>query len=234
MSFEDIESAAEAAGEEMLSAFQKPGFTDMMEHDLMPKIRFVTDTPETPKAERSGPLEQTEFVFHVEPRGDAAEPRGGAAETPHAFQRESFGIDTSAFTHDADAPSGDYVGPTPDAISLRLENDVKDLTFAEEQLALAIERGTGVMQAMENVESARAVRDAHMKLYEEAIKFRAPSADTVPAPREAGEDGDAKLGVSVSHAKWELEKAYERGSKADIDKARRHMAEAKAEEEAKK
>jgi len=232
MSFEDIESTVEAAGEEMLSAFQKPSFTDMMEHDLMPKIRFVTDAPEAPEAERSGPLEQTEFVFHVEPRGDAAEPRGDGAEMPRSFQKESFGIDTSTFTHDAGAPSGDYVGPTPDALNLKIENDVKDLTFAEEQLALAIERGTGVMQAMRNVESARAVLDAHMDLYKEAIQFRPPSAG--PAPAEAAEEGGAKLGVSVSHAKWELEKAYERGSQADIDKAKRHMAEAKAEEEAKK
>ncbi len=172
MSFEDIEST----GEEMLSAFQNPSFLDMAGHDLMPKIRFTTDAAEASPAERSGPLEQAEAVFYVEPKGDAVKPGSGAGEIRPSFQNESFGIDTSTFTHDTGAPSGDYVGPTPDALNLKIENDVKDLTFAEEQLALAIERGTGVMQAMRNVESARAVLDAHMDLYNEAIKFRPPSA----------------------------------------------------------
>lgn len=249
MSFENFDAVPEAvtdAAEEMkLSAFQNPSFTEMAEHDLMPKIRFTTDAQEAVEAartDRSDPFHLPDSVFHVEPSGDTAGEK--PAFTPSSFQNDSFGIDASKFTKDTAGAegAGDYVGPTPDALNLKIENDVKDLTFAQEQLALAIERGTGVMQAMRNVESAQTVLDAHMKLYNEAIKFRTPDAPvaassqiTSPAetPAEATGTGEAKLG-SASHAQWELERAYKSGNKTAIENAKRDLAHEKAKEEAKK
>lgn len=237
MSFENFDAVPEAvtdAAEEMkLSAFQNPSFTEMAEHDLMPKIRFTTDAQEAVEAartDRSDPFHLPDSVFHVEPSGDTAGEK--PAFTPSSFQNDSFGIDASKFTKDTAGAegAGDYVGPTPDALNLKIENDVKDLTFAQEQLAIAIERGTGVMQAMRNVESAQTVLNAHMKLYNEAIKFRPPE---VPAAAKAAETGEAKLG-SVSHAQWELEQAYKSGNKTAIENAKRDLAHEKAKEEAKK
>lgn len=224
MSFEQFDAVPEAAEEPKLSAFQTPSFSDMAGQDLMPKIRFTTDAGEAAEAagaDRSNPFRLPDSVFYV---GDGAEGEAPAV-SQGSFQNESFDVDVSSFTADsAGAEGGDYVGPTPDALNLKIENDVKDLTFAQEQLALAIERGSGVMTAMKNVESAQAVLDAHMKLYNEAIRFRPPEA---PAP-----SGEVKLG-SVSHAQWELEQAYKDGNKIAIENAKRDLAREQAKEDTK-
>lgn len=251
MSFEDIgitpEMVEGAAEDVKLSAFQNPSFMEMTGHDLMPKIRFTTDKAEeeAAKADRSNPFDLPDAVFYVEPKSDTNDgERKAGISRDGAFQNESFDIDVSTFTHDAtEGASGEYVGPSPDMINLQMESDVRALTFAQEQLAEAIARGTGVMQAMRNVESAQAVLDARMKLYNEAIAFRAPEAPVAAASdsRNAGEagaageksDNEMKLG-SVSHAQWELEQAYNSGNKIAIENAKRDLAHEKAKEEAKK
>lgn len=216
-----------------------------MEHDLTPKIRFTTDKAEAEEAkmaDHSNPLDLPDTVFYVEPTGEGAEEEEPGISRDGAFQNARFGIEVDAGTHDAagGSASGDYVGPSPDAINLQMESDVRDLTFAQEQLAEAIARGTGVMQAMRNVESAQAVLDARMKLYNEAIAFRAPDpplsqgvdvGETEPAKEAA--DQEPKLG-SVSHAQWELEQAYKNDNKIAIENAKRQLAYEQAKEDAKK
>ena len=178
----------------------------------------------------------------MEPTGEGAEEEEPGISRDGAFQNARFGIEVDAGTHDAagGSASGDYVGPSPDAINLQMESDVRDLTFAQEQLAEAIARGTDVMQAMRNVESAQAVLDARMKLYNEAIAFRAPDpplsqgvdvGETEPAKEAA--DQELKLG-SVSHAQWELEQAYKNDNKIAIENAKRQLAYEQAKEDAKK
>ena len=242
MNFEDLETMNEAPETEKLGAFQNPVWTEST--DLMPKIRFTTDRAEAEaaaEADRSNPFDLPDSVFYVE-AGENTGDKGETAPEGTSFQNESFDIDVSTFTRDTGSGegSGDYVGPSPDAISLELESDVRDLTFAQEQLAEAIARGTGVMQAMRNVESAQAVVDARMKLYNEAVAFRAPEAPVAASgdAGAAGEQGEAgrdeiRLG-SVSHATWELERAYESGNRTAIENAKRNLAHEKAMEEAKK
>ena len=230
-----------------LGSFQNPSFMEMSGHDLMPKIRFTTDkaeAEEAAKADRSNPFDLPDAVFYVESKNDTNGSERETAVRDGAFQNESFDIDVSTFTHDTTGgASGEYVGPSPDMINLQMESDVRSLTFAQEQLAEAIARGTGVMQAMRNVESAQAVLDARMKLYNEAIAFRAPDPPVaVPIElRDSGEagaskekaDDEMKLG-SVSHAQWELERAYNSGNRIAIENAKRNLAHEKAKEEAEK
>lgn len=248
MDFEFLDAATEdisELGDSKLGSFQNPVFTEMMEHDLTPKIRFTTDKAEAEEAkmaDHSNPLDLPDTVFYVEPTGEGAEEEEPGISRDGAFQNARFGIEVDAGTHDAagGSASGDYVGPSPDAINLQMESDVRDLTFAQEQLAEAIARGTGVMQAMRNVESAQAVLDARMKLYNEAIVFRAPDpplsqgvdvGETEPAKEAA--DQEPKLG-SVSHAQWELEQAYKNDNKIAIENAKRQLAYEQAKEDAKK
>lgn len=248
MDFEFLDAATEdisELGDSKLGSFQNPVFTEMTEHDLTPKIRFTTDKAEAEEAkmaDHSNPLDLPDTVFYVEPTGEGAEEEEPGISRDGAFQNARFGIEVDAGTHDAagGSASGDYVGPSPDAINLQMESDVRDLTFAQEQLAEAIARGTGVMQAMRNVESAQAVLDARMKLYNEAIAFRAPDpplsqgvdvGETEPAKEAA--DQEPKLG-SVSHAQWELEQAYKNDNKIAIENAKRQLAYEQAKEDAKK
>ena len=248
MDFEFLDAATEdisELGDSKLGSFQNPVFTEMMEHDLTPKIRFTTDKAEAEEAkmaDHSNPLDLPDTVFYVEPTGEGAEEEEPGISRDGAFQNARFGIEVDAGTHDAagGSASGDYVGPSPDAINLQMESDVRDLTFAQEQLAEAIARGTGVMQAMRHVESAQAVLDARMKLYNEAIAFRAPDpplsqgvdvGETEPAKEAA--DQEPKLG-SVSHAQWELEQAYKNDNKIAIENAKRQLAYEQAKEDAKK
>ena len=239
---EQQEDAAEGIQQ---SAFQNPIWADMV-HDLTPKIRFTTDASEAEaaaEADHSNPLDLPDTVFYVEPKeSDAERPSSSATTEGYSFQNDSFGIDVRTFQKDTAATSGEYAGPSPDSISLQLESDVQHLTFAQEQLAEAIERGTGVMQAMQNVESAQAVVDARMKLYNESIAFRPPEVTATQGAPEADGDsaaqaedvgGKARLG-SVSHAQWELEKAYDSGNQIAIDNAKRNLAHEKAKEEAEK
>ena len=128
--------------------------------------------------------------------------------------------------------SGEYVGPSPDVINMKMDEDVKRLTLAQERLAEAIARGTGVISAMQNLESAQRILDSRMKLYNEAIKFRPPEA-SVAAKAETAENSEAMLG-SVSHAQWKLEQAYKNDNKIAIENAKRELAHEKAKEEAKK
>lgn len=129
------------------------------------------------------------------------------------------------------SPSGEYVGPSPDALNLKIDEDVKHLTYCQEQLDWAIAHDTGVMTAMQNVENAKAVLDAHMNLYNEAIKFRAPDGQKVAA-QTAGAAGVA-FGSSVSHAQWELEQAYKNDNKIAIQNAKRDLAHELAKQDAK-
>lgn len=248
MDFEFLDAATEdisELGDSKLGSFQNPVFTEMMEHDLTPKIRFTTDKAEAEEAkmaDHSNPLDLPDTVFYVEPTGEGAEEEEPGISRDGAFQNARFGIEVDAGTHDAagGSASGDYVGPSPDAINLQMESDVRDLTFAQEQLAEAIARGTGVMQAMRNVESAQAVLDARMKLYNEAIAFRAPDlplsqgvdVGETESAKEAA-DQEPKLG-SVSHAQWELEQAYKNDNKIAIENAKRQLAYEQAKEDAKK
>ena len=184
-----IPEVPEAAPESVkLPSFQTPSYLQAMGHNLMPKIRFTTDKAEADaavRADRSDPLHLPDAVFYV--GGDTASdtketPDGKKPSVPafegRPFQNGSFGIDVSTFVKDTGAvsggASGDYVGPSPESINLKIDSDVMHLTIAQENLALAIERGSGVMSAMRMVESAQAVLDADMRLYNEAIKFRAP------------------------------------------------------------
>lgn len=169
-----------------LPSFQTPSYMQAMEHDLMPKIRFTTDKAEADaaaQADRSDPLRLPDAVFYVggDTSADTGEAPGGEKPSAsvlegHSFQNDSFGVDVSTFVKDTGAGgvSGDYAGPSPESINLKIDSDVMHLTIAQENLALAIERGSGVMSAMRVVESAQAVLDADMNLYNEAIKFRAP------------------------------------------------------------
>lgn len=241
MGFENFgavpETAADTSEDLKLSAFQNASFAEMMENDLMPKIRFTTDAAEAAEAaqsDRSDPLHLPDAVFYVEAPEDAGE-KTAAVSDSGSFQNDSFGIDVRTFTKDTAGAegSGEYVGPSPDAISLKMDSDVKHLTYAQEQLDEAIARGTGVMTAMRGVESAQAVLDADMKLYNEAIAFRAPEAPAAPAGDTGSENGERKLG-SVSHAQWKLEQAYKNDNKIAIENAQRDLAREKSEEEAKK
>ena len=63
MGFENFgavpETAADTSEDLKLSAFQNASFAEMMENDLMPKIRFTTDAAEAAEAaqsDRSDPL----------------------------------------------------------------------------------------------------------------------------------------------------------------------------------
>lgn len=166
--------------------FQTPSYMQAMEHNLMPKIRFTTDkaeADEAAQADRSDPLRLPDAVFYVggDTSVDTGEAPGGEKPSAsvlegHSFQNDSFGVDVSTFVKDigTGGVSGDYAGPSPESINLKIDSDVMHLTIAQENLALAIERGSGVMSAMRMVESAQAVLDADMNLYNEAIKFRAP------------------------------------------------------------
>lgn len=228
MRFEDFDSDSE---------FLNPVFADMAGENLMPKIRFTTDkaeAEEAARADRSNPFNLPDTVVYVEPRETTGEEKPEASFKGESFLNPSFGIEITPLDMEAaEAAAGsEYSGPSADAISLKLDNDVKDLTFAQEQLAIAIERGTGVMTAMQNVENAQKVLDAHMKLYNEAIKFRPPEV-SVAAKAEIATTDEAKLG-SVSHAQWELEQAYKNNNKIAIENAKRDLAHEKAKEDAKK
>lgn len=180
MNYENFDNVPELDKNTTLSGFQNPSFSDMTGQDLMPRIRFTTDKAEADqatRADRSDPFNLPESVFYVEGGEDAS--KGGEKSSKGrfeggSFQNDSFGIDTSKFIKDTSGTSGEYVGPSVESLDLKIESDVKHLTFCQEQLAEAIASGTGVMTAMHAVESAEAVLNAHMKLYNEAVKFRPP------------------------------------------------------------
>ena len=143
MSFEEFDSKSE---------FLNPVFADMAGENLMPKIRFTTDkaeAEEAAKADRSNPFDLPDTVVYVEPKDTTGEERSEAEFKGGSFLNPSFGIEITPLDMEAaEAEAGsEYSGPSADSISLKLENDAKDLAFAQEQLAIAIERGTGVMRA---------------------------------------------------------------------------------------
>ena len=233
MGYENYDMTPEATPETgNLGSFQNPIWTDMVSEDLMPKIRFTTDqaeAQEAAQADRSNPLDLPDAVFYVEPKSDAAE--DPASLEDFSFQNDSFGLDVSSLPKETASEGGSYVGPSPEKLSLQLEQDMKNLESAQERLEQAIERGTGVMSAMSNVENAQNILDTRMKLYQEAIASRSSEAP-VAASAEATPDHPT-LG-SVSHAEWRLETAYEHGSQAEINAAKRYMAQELAKEERKK
>ena len=215
MGFENFDVTPEITPEvndAKAGSFQNPVWADIAWNDLMPQIQFTTDqaeAQEAAEADRSNPFDLPDAVFYVEPKGETA--GDGSADVP--------------------AASGEYAGPSPEMLRLQIESDMKHLTFAKEQMEEAIERGTSVIEAMRNVESAQAVLDARMKLYSAATAFHAQEVSTVA---ETGEDeiGETAVG-NVSHAEWRLEKAYESGSQADINSAKKYMAQEMAKEEKK-
>ena len=211
---EKMAEAAEQAAENIkLSAFQNPIYREPV--NLMPKIDYtdyITDRTET--------KETADF------------PKG-------VFQNPSFEIDVSTFSHDQTETS-------PESILLKIDSDMASLLNAQIQLNHAIDRGTGVMTAMHVVESAQAVLDADRKLYNELISAEKAGAGTgtkdgnaqnpdsgANGGQQGADIGEKKLG-SVSHAQWELERAYKSGSQVAIQNAKRHLAEEKAKEDAKK
>ena len=205
----------------------------------MPKIRFTTDkaeAEEAAKADRSNPFDLPDTVVYVEPKESAAKEQAAPCYQDYSFLPNfELGYMTPAEVEAMEGPaegSGEYVGPSPDVINMKMDEDVKRLTLAQERLAEAIARGTGVISAMQNVESAQRVLDARMKLYNEAIKFRPPEAP-VAAKAETAEADEPMLG-SVSHAQWKLEQAYANDNKIAIENAKRELAREKAKEEAKK
>lgn len=245
MMYEDFEAVSDSS-ETKLSGFQNDVFVDdPMHKDLMPKIRFTTDAneaEEAAKADRSDPLHLPDSVFHVEPKEDSGE--AGGAKKSSGFQNDSFGITVE--NHE-ETPSGDasgdfpadYCGPSSAALDIKIENAVKDLTFAQIQLEKAIENGTGVMTAMNLVESAEKLRDTYIQQHSKAVAAEARAAAervTVAASESAldakGSD-EVRLG-SVSHATWELEQAYKSDNSIRIDNAERNLAHEKAKEAAKK
>lgn len=233
MSFEDFDNEYE---------FFNPVFADMAGENLMPKIRFTTDeaeAEEAAKADRSNPFDLPDTVFYVEPKESAVKEEAVSFYQDYSFLPNfELGYVTPAEIEAMEGPkesSGEYVGPSPDVINMKMDEDVKRLTLAQERLAEAIARGTGVISAMQNVESAQRILDARMKLYNEAIKFRPPTAPVAAKAEtaETDEGGEAMLG-SVSHAQWKLEQAYKNDNKIAIENAKRELAHEKAKEEAKK
>lgn len=237
MSFEDFDSKSE---------FLNPVFADMAGENLMPKIRFTTDkaeAEEAAKADRSNPFDLPDTVVYVEPKESEAKEQAAPFYNDYSFLPNfELGYMTPAEVEALVGPaegspegSGEYVGPSPDVINMKMDEDVKRLTLAQERLAEAIARGTGVISAMQNVESAQRILDARMKLYNEAIKFRPPEAPVAAKAEtaEAAESGEPMLG-SVSHAQWKLEQAYKNDNKIAIENAKRELAHEKAKEEAKK
>lgn len=234
MSFEDFDSKSE---------FLNPVFADMAGENLMPKIRFTTDkaeAEEAAKADRSNPFDLPDTVVYVEPKESTAKEQEVPFYQEYSFLAPNFelGYITPAEVEAMEGPaegSGEYVGPSPDVINMKMDEDVKRLTLAQERLAEAIARGTGVISAMQNVESAQRILDSRMKLYNEAIKFRPPEASVAAKAEttEADEANEPMLG-SVSHAQWKLEQAYKNDNKIAIENAKRELAHEKAKEEAKK
>ena len=233
MSFEDFDSKSE---------FLNPVFADMAGENLMPKIRFTTDqaeAEEAAKADRSNPFDLPDTVVYVEPKESAAKEQVAPFYQDYSFLPNfELGYMTPAEVESLVGPaegSGEYVGPSPDVINMKMDQDVKRLTDAQLRLEEAIARGTGVISAMQNVESAQKILDSRMKLYNEAIKFRPPEAPVAAKAEtaEAAESGEPMLG-SVSHAQWKLEQAYKNDNKIAIENAKRELAHEKAKEEAKK
>ena len=225
----------EQADEPKLGAGQVPDFYNynLMGPDLMPKFRFTTDKAEAEaaaQADRSDPFNLPPRVIYVEVPDDAAEQEKKPAQEYTPFLNESYELNKIILPSETTPASGEYVGPSIEALDRQLENDTKNLTKAQLQLEEAIERGTGVMSAMNYVENAQKVLDARMKLYNEAIAFRAPDAPAVGSKTDAGQ---VSFG-SVSHAEWRLKTAYEHESPAEVAAAKRYLAQEKAKEEAKK
>lgn len=235
MNYESLEPAGEAA-ETKLSGFQNDSFlNDPMQQDLMPKICFTTDAAEAAEAaaaDRSDPMDLPDTVFYVEPK-EAAE---GEAEKKAAFlpgfQNDTLDIKVEPMEGrpSGDTPSGDYVGPSSAALDSKIEQATRDLTYAQVQLAEAIANGTGVMTAMHVVETAQKLLDTYVQQHSVAVMAEAKQAANMVGAKSGGE---VSFGSSVSHAQWELEKAYESGNSIRIHNAERNLAHEKAKEAAK-
>lgn len=246
------ESGETESPEIKLSEFQNPIFTEPK--NILPELRHITDAKEAEAGEApvrrdfSGFSKFQNDIF-VDPRdtnilsefrytAEASETGADAAEAPvrrdfsgFKFQNDSFGIKVDDFEKYVPESSGDYCGPSTDALDIKIENAVKDLTFAQEQLARALATGTGVITAMSAVESAQKLLDSYEKQYAQAVAGEArQAAENVSA--KSDEAGEVKLG-SVSHATWELEQAYKSGNSIRIHNAERNLAHEKAKEAAK-
>ncbi len=242
------ESGETESPEIKLSGFQNPIFTEPK--NILPEL---LEYAEARQAEGEAPVQRDFSGFSkfqnpvfTEPKDvlpellEYAEARQAEGEPPvqrdfsgfSKFQNDSFGITVEDFEKGVPEPTGDYVGPSTDALDIKIENAVKDLTFAQEQLARAIATGTGVMTAMSMVESAQKLLDSYEKQYAQAVAGEArQAAQNVSA--KSDEAGEMKLG-SVSHATWELEQAYKSGNSTRIHNAERNLAHEKAKEAAKK
>lgn len=187
MNFENLENA-DMAPESVSNAANKQsvgsrGFTFMqmyesMNQNLMPKIRFTTD-PEAARVDRSNPLNFPDSVFYVKPSNDSSrEEQSDTLPKFSSFQTPNLGIhmENSDFVNGASSDASDnYVGPSLESISRKIDSAKEHLEFAQKQLNRAIADNTGVLSATHLVESAQAQLDAVMRLYEEALKFNAPN-----------------------------------------------------------
>lgn len=234
MYYESLESA-EQASETKLSGFQNESFLDNpMNHDLMPKIRFTTDAQEAAKAaaaDRSDPYHLPDTVFYVEPKEQAEDAAKKKATTFDSFQNDTFDIKVApkAASDCAAASSSDYAGPSSAALDIKIEQATRDLTFAQEQLERAIATGTGVITAMNLVEGRQKLLDGYIQQHGVAVMAEAKQAANYAGTKP---EGNVSFG-SVSHAQWELEKAYESGNSIRIHNAEKKLAHEKAKEAAK-
>lgn len=234
MNYESLESAGESAGTKF-SGFQNDSFlNDPMQQDLMPKIRFTTDAAEAAEAaaaDRSDPMDLPDTVVCVEPR-EAAEGEAEKKVFLPGFQNDTLDIKVEPVEGrpSGDTPSGDYVGPSSAVLDSKIEQATRDLTYAQMQLAEAIANGTGVMTAMHTVETAQKLLDTYVQQHSVAVMAEAKQAANMVGAKSGGE---VSFGSSVSHAQWELEKAYESGNSIRIHNAERNLAHEKAKEAAK-
>lgn len=228
--------AAEQVNEARLSGFQNPSFlNNPMQQNLMPKIRFTTDAQEAEdaaKADRSDPFHLPDSVFYVEPKEKAED---AAKKNPlpfEHFQNDSLDIHVApqAASDNAAAVSGDtYVGPSSASLDIKIEQATRDLTLAQEQLELAIINGSSVIIAMHRVDTAQKLLDSYVQLHSVAVMAEARQAANLAGTKM---DENVRLG-SVSHAQWELEKAYDSGNSIWIRNAEKNLAHEKAKGAAK-
>lgn len=228
--------AAEQANEAKLSGFQNPSFlNNPMNRDLMPKIRFTTDraeAEEAAKADRSDPFHLPDSVFYVEPKEQGEGQKQKQQEFLPGFQNDTLDIHVAPTASSDAAPtvSGDtYVGPSSAALDIKIEQATRDLTFAQEQLELAIINGSGVITAMDRVDTAQKLLDSYVQQHGVAVMAEAKQAANLAGTK----NGNNVSFGSVSHAQWELEKAYESGNSIRIHNAEKELAHEKAKEAAK-
>ncbi len=128
--------------------------------------------------------------------------------------------------------AGEYIGPSSKSLEWKIEQQENSVKRAKERLEQAIKNNSGVLTAMNVVDSEQRVLETMKKQYNTALE--AESGIGVREEVFGDAEGEEKRLGSVSHAQWELETAYRQDNKVAIENAKRHLAHEKAKEEAKK